>query len=103
MDNNTPNASSAIKQIPAPFVDISGEAHRSYTFLGAAGTATVTIANPVKVLAADGGHYIEDSIGDRHFVPFNWIHLSWKKKDGAEDNVWPKHVNVAVPPATPAA
>lgn len=83
----------------APYNDISGEEFRQYHFFANGGVATLEIKHPLKIIGADGGHYIEAADGFRHFIPSTWFHLVYKLKDGAQDAVWPKAVSAPSEPA----
>ncbi len=62
------------------FVDISSEEWREYSFPGG---ETVRILDPLQLYVSDNGHRIFDSAGVSHYVPFGWVHLCWRSKDGS--------------------
>jgi len=62
------------------FTDISSEEYREYRFSGG---DRVLINSPLWLhVSSAGGHRIFDSSGVSYYVPFTWIHLYWKAKDG---------------------
>lgn len=61
------------------FKDISSEQWREYTFEAG---QTVHIEAPLKLYVSENGHRILDAEGISHYVPFGWVHLKWKAKDG---------------------
>ena len=63
------------------FTDISSEEWRKYTFPDG---EVVFIANPawLNVNPKSGGHRLLDQQGESHYVPANWLCLTWKALDG---------------------
>ena len=51
------------------------EESRTYRFPMGEG---VTITKPVFLIVSDNGHRLQDAKGVSHYVPYGWIHLSWK-------------------------
>jgi hypothetical protein len=66
------------------FVDISSEEWREYTF---ASGASLRIEHPLRLNVGEHGHRIYDADGISHYIPFGWIHLKWKAKDGSPNFV----------------
>ena len=62
------------------FIDISHEMWREYKFPN---DEKVFIRNPTDLAISATGHRVLTSNGVSHFIPFGWIHLSWKSKEGA--------------------
>jgi len=62
------------------FTDISSEEFREYTFPTG---LKVRIDAPTDLaVSASGGHRILDAAGMSHYVPPQWVHLTWKAKPG---------------------
>ena len=57
------------------WVDISSEKWRRYDF---GNLDRVTIQSPQKLFVSESGHRVLDSEGVSHYIPYGWIHLSWK-------------------------
>lgn len=65
---------------------ITSELYRVYRF---ANGSEVRINEPIKInVSKTGGHRILDNEGVSHYVPFGWIHLSWKAKQGEPEFVF---------------
>ena len=61
------------------FDDISSELFREYHFTD----AIVHIDEPLKLhVSKSGGHRIFDALGQSHYIPKDWYHLSWVAKPG---------------------
>lgn len=61
------------------FIDISCEQWRKYTWPDG---SEVFIQDEQWLAISESGHRILDLEGNSHFIPFGWIHLEWKSKDG---------------------
>jgi len=62
------------------FTDISSEEYREYRF---ANGDRVRVAAPLWLnVSSAGGHRIFDASETSHYIPFTWIHLHWKAKEG---------------------
>jgi hypothetical protein len=61
------------------FTDISSEARRLYVFPGG---DRVHLREPLYLHVSDNGHRVFTANGESHYIPFGWIHLSWRAKDG---------------------
>jgi hypothetical protein len=61
------------------FVDISTEEYREYVFDN---KIKVRIENPLKLAISATGHRVFSADGISHYIPFGWVHLSWKAKPG---------------------
>lgn len=66
------------------FEDISSEEWREYSFDSG---KTLRIEHPLKLHVSENGHRIYDADGVSHYVPFGWIHLRWKAKNGSPNFV----------------
>lgn len=76
------------------FKDISSEKYRYYVYPGYVGTITDgglselvntinrVINNPIGLSVSKSGHYVIDNKGTTHFMPFGFVELTWKPKDG---------------------
>jgi hypothetical protein len=70
-----------------PWLDISDEERRTYTFPGG---HQVTVFKPVQLacknppagVAGGGSHRIADEEGNGHYIPHGWIKISWAVKPG---------------------
>lgn len=61
------------------FKDLSDEEYRIYDF----GDHQIRIDLPLFLNVSDsGGHRIFDMEGISHYIPYEWIHLSWKVFEG---------------------
>lgn len=60
-------------------IDISSEIYRLYRFPRG---ENVTIKNPKTLVVTDNGHRIVDGRGQSHYIPYGWLHLKFKVKDG---------------------
>ena len=60
------------------FKDISSEEYRRYVWP----EGIVFIPNPIGLSVSKSGHYVIDSDGVTHFIPFGFIELAWKAKNG---------------------
>lgn len=62
--------------------NISDELYREYIFPCG---SVVRLDQPSKLnVSARGGHRVVTSDGMSHYIPYTWIHLRWRVKDGAE-------------------
>ena len=66
------------------FTDISSELFRTYTFKGG---EEVTIPEPLQLSVSKTGHRVFDASGTSHYVPFGWLQIKWKVKEGAPNFV----------------
>lgn len=66
-------------------IDLSNrEEYREYIFPG---REIVHIDNPQFLIVSDNGHRI--GCGEMsHYVPYGWIDLKWKNKEGRGDNFY---------------
>lgn len=74
------------------FKDISSEDYRKYIYPGIPGlivedkvssivnTIEVFISDPIGLSVSKSGHYVIDSRGYTHFMPFGFVQLTWKPK-----------------------
>jgi hypothetical protein len=60
-------------------IDISSEIYRTYRFPGG---EKIKINEPKTLRVTDNGHRIIDSRGNSHYIPYGWIHIFWKVREG---------------------
>lgn len=61
------------------FIDISTEEFRTYYWSGG---SSVTINDPQWLSIGETGHRVLDLLGISHYIPYGWIHLNWKARQG---------------------
>lgn len=85
MPDNDQTGFNFINDSSLEFDDISSEIWREYLFKNG---DIVRINCPTKLnVSKSGGHRIFDAMGISHYVPFGWLHLRWKAKDGSPNFV----------------
>lgn len=60
-------------------IDITTEEWREYVFPH---NEIVKIVVPQILVVSDNGHRVIDGEGVSHYIPYGWIHLFWKSKEG---------------------
>ncbi len=60
-------------------IDISVEIYRLYRFPKG---ETTLIKEPLAIVVTDNGHRVTDRENQNHYIPYGWIHLKFKVREG---------------------